>query len=1613
MRKPSRFIAFLMAMVMIFTLLPAAAFAADDPFTMRISSETAAPGNEVQVKLSLENNPGIASIKIKVAFGSELTLTNVEFNSAELGGTATPPQKLTSPVTLSWVRPTQGNYYGNSLFATLTFTVNKNALGAGENEKVVAITATYDQDNVYNEKEQNVPMTVVDGQVRVTNYVAGDINGDGVCNQKDLTRLYQFYADWDVWVNWPVMDVNGDDSFNQKDLTRLAQFSADWEVDIFAKPGYWPTEDCEHTSLTLQNAKAATCISEGNIAYYKCDECGRLFADAEATTPITLNEAITAKDSNNHADVRVIPATETSTEGSKCEACGVVIVEPKAITPEPNTNSITYHIVDEAKHPYLGTLNIDTSSLKYSYTPGQAFTLTNLDLGKYGYTFNGWYDGFGDNATQIKVIPATANEDIELFAHVTEIVYDITYNTYQTPVTSKPTEAQLHYTVSKGNSNLYNPEINNYKFLGWYDNNGVEYKTIPIGTTGNIVLNTYYTSLRNIAVSKADNNPLILEDRNNNVVYFTYEIGEIRNIPLNGDNPFWTVQSVAGLSQQKSEIYTTTTSSTEASSISKTISDMTVMSNTSTLSESWNDVTTVNESWAESIGKTTEQCKTEATTSSNTLSISDQMGGSSYHKTEDGTTVYDYDSKTETKDKGHTFDASLSGSYANKMGANFGESNEYGTEASYSANNAYSQQGKITADNWSASGSSSGSQSGSASVSDKDKYSSGISFENGFEVNAGLNYGYHNNTNTVTKTGSDSVTVNSTIDENTGTWNSSATSSYTNQHSVSQSVRNTLSDVVTTTKDYGKSYSKGGTDSTTQGFSSTASNTSGTTSTVTYSKLESKTTTSTYSVDGHIEGRYRCILVGKAHVFAVVGYDYNTNSYFTYTFSVMDDKVEEFLDYTPKGADFDDCENSCLPFEIPITVFEYVNERTASTNNIVYKTNSANGTATIIGFEGASSDVIAPSYISDGKQAYKVTDISSSAFAGKPVRAVVLGEFIKSIPDGAFKNCTQLEAVLGSFTEIGKEAFYGCNKLSSMNIPSNVVKIGLDAFKGVNSINVRAVNSLSAYAEAAKALPRGTDKEISEKQIQITQDLIQAVLNSGAQNITLDISNIAEGTPLTLTVPEISTIEINGGSKKYHNISINSAAKETLLSEITIENSFATPLKISSDKLTLKKVSVSGDTTSLVLRKDGAVISLIQDSTIQSTSKYAVICKNPTVVSQKVGSFTGSLSVVGILGYVNSIKGDIYVDGTKEKISETEFANYEKGIVNITLDPNGGSLGQQSETKSVVYGEKLGTLPTPSRDYYDFLGWFDKAEGGNKITSESIVSGDMTLYAHWKATEYNVTFDVNGGDALSVSGKKVVRAGTYGELPTPTRTGYSFTGWYITNATGGETKVASDTIVTTAKDHTLVAHWSVNNYTYTILYKSSNGTNLGSSSATYAYGTTNTIYPPAKSGYNTPGAQTVKWDSTSGKTITFTYSVASVDWTYKSGRFSSAPVVDYNARIEYRNRTASSVEVRVVWTSTIKAYNYTVYGQQFYMSSGNGSNTTTLCSAGTWNSSVSYDRSASGTSGWVTVPLSTTNRCDVGVYVYYYQTNYNGTDMTKNYGDYGLSTTWYASIPAY
>jgi uncharacterized repeat protein (TIGR02543 family) len=122
----------------------------------------------------------------------------------------------------------------------------------------------------------------------------------------------------------------------------------------------------------------------------------------------------------------------------------------------------------------------------------------------------------------------------------------------------------------------------------------------------------------------------------------------------------------------------------------------------------------------------------------------------------------------------------------------------------------------------------------------------------------------------------------------------------------------------------------------------------------------------------------------------------------------------------------------------------------------------------------------------------------------------------------------------------------------------------------------------------------------------------------------------------------------------------------------------------------------------------------------------------------------------------------------------------------------------------VKYGSQL-NLPTPTRPGYTLLGWYN---GDTPIESGIwSTASNMTLTPKWQANTNVITLDADSG-TVSENSVNV----TYNEnytLPEPTKTGYTFDGWY-----NDETKYTGGTW-NGLEDITLVAKWVANTYTVT------------------------------------------------------------------------------------------------------------------------------------------------------------------------------------------------------
>lgn len=141
--------------------------------------------------------------------------------------------------------------------------------------------------------------------------------------------------------------------------------------------------------------------------------------------------------------------------------------------------------------------------------------------------------------------------------------------------------------------------------------------------------------------------------------------------------------------------------------------------------------------------------------------------------------------------------------------------------------------------------------------------------------------------------------------------------------------------------------------------------------------------------------------------------------------------------------------------------------------------------------------------------------------------------------------------------------------------------------------------------------------------------------------------------------------------------------------------------------------------------------------------------------------------------------GNAYIPGDAVSSDVTTLtAKWEPLKYNVTLEGNGGVINNNNITE-YIYGEGA-TLPSASdltKEGHTFGGWYLSSDfSGSPVTNiESADRGNKTYYAKWNINQYTITFDTDGGSAVSSITQD------YGTVITkpldPTKEGYTFTGW--------------------------------------------------------------------------------------------------------------------------------------------------------------------------------------------------------------------------------------------
>ena len=172
---------------------------------------------------------------------------------------------------------------------------------------------------------------------------------------------------------------------------------------------------------------------------------------------------------------------------------------------------------------------------------------------------------------------------------------------------------------------------------------------------------------------------------------------------------------------------------------------------------------------------------------------------------------------------------------------------------------------------------------------------------------------------------------------------------------------------------------------------------------------------------------------------------------------------------------------------------------------------------------------------------------------------------------------------------------------------------------------------------------------------------------------------------------------------------------------------------------------------------------------------------------------------------------------------------------------NGGEVATENPVAYTVETQAF-TLVNPIKTGYTFTGWTgtDLVDKTVTVVIEAM-TGNRTYTANFEINEYSISFDTNGG---SIVDSIVQDYNTAVVVPTaPTKSGYTFGGWYEDEAFAGEYEFTT----MPAEDVTVYAKWNV--ITYAIEYDLDGGAEISNPASYTIESQTITLANPTKDGY--------------------------------------------------------------------------------------------------------------------------------------------------------------------
>jgi uncharacterized repeat protein (TIGR02543 family) len=497
-------------------------------------------------------------------------------------------------------------------------------------------------------------------------------------------------------------------------------------------------------------------------------------------------------------------------------------------------------------------------------------------------------------------------------------------------------------------------------------------------------------------------------------------------------------------------------------------------------------------------------------------------------------------------------------------------------------------------------------------------------------------------------------------------------------------------------------------------------------------------------------------------------------------------------------------------------------------------------------YSGLTSVTIPSSVTSIGQSAFSgcsgltsvtipnsVTSIDARAFYEcSGLTSVTIPSSVTSIGYGAFEYCSGLTSVTigSSVTSISNSAFYGCSGLTSVIIPSSVTSIGYMAFGGCSGLTSFSVNESNTNYSSVDgvlftknqtmlvAYPAGKTGNYAIPSSVTHIDNFAFSGCSGLTSVTIPSSVTFIGSYAFSGCSGLTSVTIPSSLTSISNCAFSDCSG---LTSVTIPNSVTSidgTAFYGCSKLTSFSVNESNTNYSSV---DGVLFNKNQTTLAAypagKTGSYTI---PNSVTSINNGAFQGcsGLTSVTIPSSVTSIERyafsycsgltSVAIPSSVTSIGEWAFHEC-SGLTSVTIPSSVTSIGQFafSYCSGLTSVTILSLTPQSiSRNVFSglTLGSISLKVPANAVSSyqQSAVWSDFVVTP---ITNYTLTLDAQGGTVSPTS--QTVMQDTVGALPTPTRSGYTFGGWY-TEPNGGGTLYTESTVYSGTTNLTLYAKWT-------------------------------------------------------------------------------------------------------------------------------------------------------------------------------------------------------------